>query len=202
MASKPGPRKLEIDCKLWIFDNKPLCDLEWDPLEVCWQKPGTTKLEKFFEYSTKLGRQIIGSKSMGATQTRNSWRDKGISDDLLKSFWRGLWAFDMPEKIKLWLWLLSHKAIHVGERLRCCGGEAGCKICGHSLESIPHCFWNCAEAIRIWSRYLRIVATCGVNGSVVWGSLQGLKYRGRLGGTVKPPWSWIYSAGGQCVSMC
>ena len=86
----PDPGKLETDCKLWIFDNKPLCDLEWDPLEVCYQKLGMTKLENNFEYNINLGRQIIGSKSMGATQTRNSWRDKGIPDDLLKSFWRRL----------------------------------------------------------------------------------------------------------------
>ena len=56
--------------------------------------------------------------------------------------------------------------------------EAGCKICGHSLESIPHCFWNCAEAISIWSRCLRIMAACSVNGRVLWGSLQGLKVMG------------------------
>ena len=76
---------------------------------------GTNKLERFFEYNTKLGRQIIGSKSIGATQTRNSKRDKGIYVDLLKSFWRRLWAFDIPEKIKLWLWLLNHEAKPVGE---------------------------------------------------------------------------------------
>ena len=115
---------------------------------------------------------------MGVALTRNSWKDKGISDDLLKSFWRRLWAFDMPEKIKLWWWLLSHKAVPVGEWLRCRGGEAGCKICGHPLESIPHCFWNCGEAINIWGRSLRIVAACGVNGRVVWGSVQGLKLTG------------------------
>ena len=28
------PGKLETDCKLWIFDNKAICDLEWDLLEV------------------------------------------------------------------------------------------------------------------------------------------------------------------------
>ena len=109
---------------------------------------------------------------MGVAQTCNCWRDKGISDDLLKSFWRRLWASDMPEKIKVWFWLLSHKAIPVGEWMRSRGGEAGCTLCGHSLESIPHCFWNC---VSIWGRSLRIVAACGVNGRVVWGSLQGLK---------------------------
>ena len=63
----PDPGKLDNDCKLWLFDNKPLHDLEWDPLEVWWQKPGMNKLEGFLYYSTKLGRQIIGSKSVGAT---------------------------------------------------------------------------------------------------------------------------------------
>ena len=81
----------------------------------------------------------------------------------------------MPEKIKLWLWLLSHTTIHVGEWLRYRGGEAGCKLCGHSLESIPHSFWICVEANNIWGRSLKIVATCGVNGRVVWGSLLGLE---------------------------
>ena len=60
--------------------------------------------------------------------------------------------------------------------MRCCGGEAGLKLCGNALESFPHCFWNCADlAISIWGRSLKIVAACGVNGKVVWGSLQGLK---------------------------
>ena len=40
-----------------------------------------------------------------------------MSDVLLKSFWRRLWAFDMPKKRKLWLRLLSHKAIPVGDGL-------------------------------------------------------------------------------------
>ena len=49
----PDPGKLDNDCKLWLFDNKPLHDLEWDPLEVWWQKLGTNKLEGFSYYSTK-----------------------------------------------------------------------------------------------------------------------------------------------------
>ena len=54
-------------------------------------------------------------------------------------------------KIKVWLWLISHKAIPVGEWMSCCGGEAGCKLCGQSFESIPHYFGV---------RSLRIVAAC------------------------------------------
>ena len=178
----PDPKTLDHDCKIWLYDNKPLYDLEWDPLEVWWQTPGTKNLKRFFEYNTKLGRRIIGSKTVGAGMIRNRWKDKGISDDDLKAFWRRLWALDMPEKIKAWWWLLSHKAVPVGEWLSSRGGEASCKLCGQDLESISHCFWNCAEAISIWSRSLQIVAACGVKGNVVWGSIQGLSLKGESWG--------------------
>ena len=71
-------------------------------MEVWWQTPGTNKLKVFFEYNTNLGRCIVGFNLVGAVTIRNSWKDKGISDDLLKSFWRRLWALDTSEKIKVW----------------------------------------------------------------------------------------------------
>mgnify|MGYP000565416871 FL=1 len=88
---------------------------------------------------------------------------------------------DTLENIKVWLWLLSHKAVSVGEWLGSHGGESGCKLCGHALESISQCFWNCTEAISIWTRSLSIVAAHGVNGNVVWGSIQGLTLNGMVG---------------------
>ena len=74
----PDPKTLDQDCKLWLFDDKPLYDLEWDPLEVWWQTPRKNSLKKFFEYNTKLGRHIIGSKMVGAVMIRNSGRIKAF----------------------------------------------------------------------------------------------------------------------------
>ena len=110
---------------------------------------------------------ISGSRSVGDVMIHNSSKDKGILDDLLKSFWRRLWALDMLEKIKVWLWLLSHKVVPVGKWLGSRGGEAGCQLCGHALESIPHYFYNCIEVINIWCTSLIILATCSVDGKVV-----------------------------------
>ena len=87
-----------------------------------------------------LRRPIIDSNAVGAITIRNSWKDKGISGDDLKSFWRRKWALDMLEKIKAWLWLLSHKAVHVGKWLSSCDSETSYKLCGHVLESISHYF--------------------------------------------------------------
>ena len=71
--------------------------------------------------------------------------------------------------------------VPVGEWLGYHGGEHGYKLCGHALKSIAHCFWNFTEAISIWTRSLRIVAACGVNGNVVWRSIQDLTLMGMVG---------------------
>ena len=91
---------------------------------------------------------------MGVVKIHNSWKDKGISNDLLNLFWMRVWALDRPEKIKVWLWLLRHKVVFVGEWSSSRGGEVCCKLCGHALESLSHCFQNCIEAISILSRSL------------------------------------------------
>ena len=83
------------------------------------------------------------------------------------------------------MWFLSHKAVPVGEWLSSRGGKAGCKLRGHALESISHCYVDQSltvfgivqKAISSWSRRLRIVAACGVNGNVVWGSIQGMSLK-------------------------
>ena len=41
-------------------------------------------------------------------------------------------------KILVWLWLLSHKVVPIRGWLSSCGGEAGCKLCGHALKSISY----------------------------------------------------------------
>ena len=41
----PDPWKLDNDYKLWFFDNKSLCDLKWDPLEV---QTGNEQIGRFF----------------------------------------------------------------------------------------------------------------------------------------------------------
>ena len=89
--------------------------------------------------------------------------------------------------------------------MRCRGGEASFKLCGQSLESIPHCFWTCVEAINIWGRSLRIVVACNVNGRVVCGSLQGLKLtREGWAEQLNPQGNGFIVQGGnvfQCVGM-
>ena len=69
MAIDPDPKTLDHDCKIWLYDKKPLYDLEWDPLEVWWQTPGTKNLKKLF------GIQYQARKTNHWLQNHGCWND-------------------------------------------------------------------------------------------------------------------------------
>ena len=104
---------------------------------------------------------------------RNSWKDKGISDDLLKSFWRRLWALETPETIKVGCGFLATRWY------RYVSGWVPMVV---SLTiSYVDTLWNQSLivsgtvqsrlAFGLVTRSLRIVAACGV------GMLCGVPYR-------------------------
>ena len=49
-------------CSLWVFQKIPLHNLDWDPVGNQWKKPsvgGNGKHLEFFQYSVKLGRNLL-----------------------------------------------------------------------------------------------------------------------------------------------
>ena len=88
----PDVTKVEPHWKLWVYGSRPLVELEWDPGDFRW-KHGD-KLCHFFEYSTKLGRTLQWQLD---GPIRNGWRTLGIPDEVLNTFWKGLWRLHMPE---------------------------------------------------------------------------------------------------------
>ena len=78
--------------------------------DFLWKHNG--KLRHFFEYNTKMGRtlqlQLDGP-------LRNGWRTLGIPNEVLITFWKGLWYLHMLEKIKLFWWQIGHNVVPVGE---------------------------------------------------------------------------------------
>ena len=56
--------------------------------------------------------------------------------------------------------------------------------------------------INIWVRSLKIVAACGVNGRVVWGSLEGLKLTGKGRAEQLNPHGHGFIVQGRSVFQC
>ena len=56
------PFKLQECWSLWVFQKKPLYNLDWDPAGYQWKKSsvgGNGKHLDFFHYSVKLGRNLL-----------------------------------------------------------------------------------------------------------------------------------------------
>ena len=48
--------KVDPHWKLWVYSNRTLAELEWDPWDFKWKHDG--RLCHFFDYNTKLGQAI------------------------------------------------------------------------------------------------------------------------------------------------
>jgi hypothetical protein len=62
-----------------------------------------------------------------------------------------LWEIKLPLKIKVFLWMLWHDRVQIGEQLKRRKSEHSefCKYCG-CLETRDHLFFNCSITQMIW----------------------------------------------------
>ena len=175
----PDPAVISQDWHLWTFGNCPLKDLQWDPGSLFWQCPYSQQQKKleFFQYSAKLGRQILQATSSKEPTTIKYWTLEGISDERLKKTWRKLWDRGIQRKISAFQWLIIHKATPVGVWLGKGRFPTTCPCCRLYEESQRHCLWDCRWAQEIWKRILRVFSPSATNltftwGAVVWSSLE------------------------------
>jgi hypothetical protein len=76
--------------------------------------------------------------------------DQLSKDDLGPSFKR-IWKAKVPEKIKIFMWLLEQNAILIKDNMikRRWQGNSGCYFCGYP-ESSDHLFFLCPVAKVVW----------------------------------------------------
>ena len=152
--------------KAWIYGNRPLVGLPWDPGDYTWQIPQDHHLaaqqKTFFEYTVKLGRKILaGARNYEPAATR-VWEEYGIPDDTINYFWNRIWKQKHTRKISTFQWLVVHRGLAVGAWYKGSVGEKGCLRCGDGLETQQHCLWECSQAQAIWKRILRVMARAGM----------------------------------------
>ena len=174
----PDPEVISQDWHLWTFGNCPLKDLQWDPGSLFWQCPYSQQQKKleFFQYSAKLGRQILQATSTKEPTSAKYWTLEGISDERLKKTWRKLWDRGTQRKIFAFQWLIIHKATPTGVWLGKGHFPTTCPCYRLYEESQRHCLWDCRWAQEIWKRILRVFSPSATNltftwGAVVWSSL-------------------------------
>ena len=131
-------------CSLCVFQKKPLYNLDWDPTDYQWKKPnasGNGKHLEFFQYSVKLGRNLLLESKYKCPAAMKHWTANNVNALQLTKFWKWLWSMQLPKKVICFRWLLMQYALPVGDWLRQ-NQQYGCGIhCGASGESILHLFW-------------------------------------------------------------
>ena len=93
----------------------------------------------------------------------NKWAHVAIDSIFVDRTRIRIWNSSLPERVKVFFWLITHRVVPTREWLGKRGGMSSCKACNASLEDIPHCLWSCPRAQEVWTRSLRILTRCGAD---------------------------------------
>jgi hypothetical protein len=68
-----------------------------------------------------------------------------------------IWKWQLPLKVKLFIWLLLEQRILTWENLNKRGifGPSRCVLCGNSEETMSHIFFECSFIKVIWNSILK-----------------------------------------------
>ena len=98
------------------------------------------------------------------------WLTYNVDPTHMTTFWKWLWAMQIPKKIILFRWLIVHYAVPIRVWMYCKQVDKMFDFCGLEVESLHHLFWSSMVAKLVWKRFLRLLHE--VYGSIVykWGA--------------------------------
>ena len=79
--------------------------------------------------------------------------------DATRRFWKGIWRFQVPRKIKHFMWKACHNALPTKVNLvRQKILEVNtCQNCDRCPKSITHALWECESIQAVWTLHFRWV---------------------------------------------
>ncbi|KAH7434029.1 hypothetical protein KP509_07G097800 [Ceratopteris richardii] len=149
----PPANKIEAQTGIWAYGKKPLARLQWDPGEYVWEDEHSNAgggKHSLFQYTVQMGRRLQRNQVGHTPSAAINWEANGIPGEFIHDYWR-----------------IAHKGIAVGAWLF---DNRHCARCGHELETIQHCMWECKYAQEVWKRILRILSHANIELLVAWGS--------------------------------
>lgn len=69
--------------------------------------------------------------------------------------YKAIWKLKVPEKVRLFVWRLSHDRLLTRERCSCWFGSSDrCHLCPNQVESTLHVLRDCSAAASLWNKFL------------------------------------------------
>lgn len=74
----------------------------------------------------------------------------------MESFFRKMWSVAVPERVKVFLWLVGNQAImtNAERHRRHLSGTDLCQVCRGGIETILHVLRDCPAMTGIWNRFV------------------------------------------------
>ena len=150
----------------------PISTLTWDPGDLYWKVwvQDHIKYVSFFQYSVKIGRNILDATSWKEPTANVFGRRNVLSPQNLKQFWKWLLGIKMNRKIVCFRWLSVHKAIPVNGWWK---GNVG-KVCPYFtdlVETSKHCLWNCSFVMDLWKQIIQLLTLVYPRAVYTWGAV-------------------------------
>ena len=81
-----------------LYTNYKNEKVNWDPSNFLQDAGKTCKKKQLFQYTTKIGRNIIQHQGIHKVALVSKWREEGLDDSCMQAYWRKLWVANLPKK--------------------------------------------------------------------------------------------------------
>ena len=91
---------------------------------------------------------------------KQPWAEHSLSR-AYKPVWRGIWALNIPPKVRTFLWRACSNCLPTRENLyRRVQVDTRCDICHHQSENTSHILWECPFAQNVWALMSSRIQKC------------------------------------------
>ena len=105
---------LEEDQELWLWGNRGIEDLEWDPKDWIWRRIGVLAETNILNYSTKRGYRVALRQDNNQMEVDAELEAACYNSKARVKFFNKIWHPYLPRKVSAMQWLILTKGLPVG----------------------------------------------------------------------------------------
>lgn len=145
---------LEEDQLLWLWGNKWISELEWDPKEWTWRWIGILPETTVLNYSTKRGYRVALRQDNHRMPLDVELEAAGIHGKTRAQFFNRIWHPHLPRKVSAMQWLILTEGLPVGAWRERIGLPNSCQFCpDQPKETLQHAFMDCPSVQQAWQLF-------------------------------------------------
>ena len=152
------------DHTLWMWGNKWIQDLQWDPKDWNWRRIGTLPDTTILNYTTKRGYRVALRQDSNQMNVDAEMEADGIDSKTRAKFFNRIWHPYLPRKVSALQWLILAEGLPVGAWREKLGLPGHCPLCAmQERETLQHAFLDCEEVKQAWICFRQTRSAAGLS---------------------------------------